>query len=114
MVTLVNGLPLLLLEVTGKVIENCFFQYRRQNPESHKTVVCMCVCVCVRCAYACACVRASVHACVRNPNIVTYVNFGDSKFGDGAVSNFPILCIVTSHTHTTVLRLCGICPGKPG
>jgi len=23
-------------------------------------------------------------------------------------------CIGTTHTHTTILRLCGICPGQPG
>jgi len=32
----------------------------RQNPESHKMVVCVCVCVCVR-----ACVRECVYVCRR-------------------------------------------------
>jgi len=28
--------------------------------------------------------------------------------------NFHYINIIITHTHTTVLRLCGICPGQPG
>ena len=35
------------------------------------------------------------------------------SFGAVRVVFYVIIAVIT-HTHTTVLRLCGICPGKPG
>jgi len=43
-----------------------------------------------------------------------YSNLRRSLFGQGDLQLVPLMCKHT-HTHnTTVLRLCGICPGKPG
>jgi len=35
------------------------------------------------------------------------------KLSDGVLAWLSVWSVV-QHTHTTVLRLCGICPGKPG